>query len=891
MVKVPEYQQSVSLRPAFRQDVDVRATPEAFGSEIGKGMQNLGAGLGEVAQSEQRVRAFTDEALTKNKRALFSNGVNELQYDPEKGYLQSQGSAAISGRKKFEADLVELERSIKKDMTPAQLKLFDAEIATVKNEALRKGMIHQGNENKKYIIDAAVASAESYRNDAVNNAADPKRREESLTRGVLELQGLGEKAGWSQEKLRLEAQKYASGGHVMIAERIAQADPIAGLEYLTAKSKHLLPEDVGRAFATLSKAATAAVADDGVKHRGAAGPAPKDAAGLIRSFEGYRDAPYWDVNAHRIGFGSDTVTRADGSVERVQKGMKIGREDAERDLSRRIDKEFVPGIVKMVGAQKWAGLSDPAKAALTSIAYNYGSLPFVVANAVVTGGGPEQIAQAVESLKDHNGGINSGRRAKEAAIIRGGSFPAGSLTAAESARPAAAGSETYSPRVTELLSQLPAGFAAQLRESARAEIASTDARQAALYKAQRSEAVDGYRLRIATDDMSLTRQELLNDPIIDKGDKATLINTFDTARKELQQTQQAIAAFQAGKLVVDPYSTDGKKTVDRAWTSISAAVPQEQRLATLDSFVRQAGIVPDSIMHAVRGDLSASQPRAVANAAGLALRLRAIDPAAIERRTGGKEVLAAAVTFDHLTRTVGLSPEVAAKRLIDARDPEKAAARAALMKSDPIKEFIEKQATESQVSDVFDRGFGRWDPKLGETPAQSAAMVDEYKGILTESLFDTAGDQEAAKKLAADRFRRRYAVSEFTMSDKPTVSRFPVEITYPADVNGKRDYVATQAKEALTAAGVAADKVFLQADAQTERDFIAGRPARYRVYYRKDGVTEMYHLPFFANAPTKADVAAAAKARSEQRRDDNIARAEFERDFAGSPQDFRNFGP
>ena len=40
------------------------------------------------------------------------------------------------------------------------------------------------------------------------------------------------------------------------------------------------------------------------------------AAGLLRRFEGFKSTPYWDVNADRVGYGSDTVTLADGTVKR-----------------------------------------------------------------------------------------------------------------------------------------------------------------------------------------------------------------------------------------------------------------------------------------------------------------------------------------------------------------------------------------------------------------------------------------------------------------------------------------------------------------------------------------------------------------------------------------------
>lgn len=154
--------------------------------------------------------------------------------------------------------------------------------------------------------------------------------------------------------------------------------------------------------------------DAGVTRAGS----PKSAADVIRRFEGFRTSTYWDVNAHRTGYGSDTITKADGSVVRVQQGMTVSRADAERDLQRRIDKEFVPGIISSVGKDAWATMPEGAKAALTSVAYNYGSLPNRVAQAVTTGN-VENVAQAIESLKGHNGGVNSKRRQQEADLVRG----------------------------------------------------------------------------------------------------------------------------------------------------------------------------------------------------------------------------------------------------------------------------------------------------------------------------------------------------------------------------------------------------------------------------------------------------------------------------------------
>lgn len=147
---------------------------------------------------------------------------------------------------------------------------------------------------------------------------------------------------------------------------------------------------------------------------------------LLRKFEGFRDKPYWDVNAHRVGYGSDTITNPDGSIQRVQPGMQVSRQQAELDLQRRVNTEFMPRAQAAVG-ENWQKLNPNAQAALTSIAYNYGNLPAPVAAAARTGD-PAQIAAAVEGLSGHNGGVNASRRQQEAALIRGGAMPGGATT-------------------------------------------------------------------------------------------------------------------------------------------------------------------------------------------------------------------------------------------------------------------------------------------------------------------------------------------------------------------------------------------------------------------------------------------------------------------------------
>lgn len=148
-------------------------------------------------------------------------------------------------------------------------------------------------------------------------------------------------------------------------------------------------------------------------------PTDTSAVGLIKGFEGYSDKPYWDVNAHRLGYGSDTITNPDGTFRAVQEGDVVDQAGADRDLDRRINSEFVPRLKKAIGEDTYNNLSPNQQAALTSITYNYGSLPDSVAAAVATGD-PQKVASAISALGSHNNGINANRRNTEAQVFLGG---------------------------------------------------------------------------------------------------------------------------------------------------------------------------------------------------------------------------------------------------------------------------------------------------------------------------------------------------------------------------------------------------------------------------------------------------------------------------------------
>lgn len=149
------------------------------------------------------------------------------------------------------------------------------------------------------------------------------------------------------------------------------------------------------------------------------------AADLLKKYEGFNRTAVWDVNAYRIGHGSDTITDSNGNFRKVKKGDVTTEANALKDLTRRL-KEFENKVKKQVGAEFWDPLNYKVKAALISLAYNYGSITKQAIKDAIKTGNSEKIADAViNSTYNDNKSLSPGvrqalrnRRKKEADIIR-----------------------------------------------------------------------------------------------------------------------------------------------------------------------------------------------------------------------------------------------------------------------------------------------------------------------------------------------------------------------------------------------------------------------------------------------------------------------------------------
>lgn len=302
----------------------------------------------------------------------------------------------------------------------------------------------------------------------------------------------------------------------------------------------------------------------------------------------------------------------------------------------------------------------------------------------------------------------------------------------------------------------------------RGQIAIT-AQATAEYGAQKG----SIELGIQTGEVS-SPEQILSSPMRDD-DKASLLSALRTRQGDDALTATALADFQNGSLTVDPYSTDGKKVVDAIEKQIVKSVPEDKRQAALELLVSQTGVVPQTTLNTLRAGLESINPADIEAAAQLASRLALINPAALSRRDGGKEVQALADDFNHYVNNLNLSSAQAAQKIANNNNPDKKRDRKAM---EPAAGEFKKQIGNDDVASIFDKSYLPFtDPAIGFTEGQALGIQAEYIAIAEEQFYQANGNVEIAKNRAKEEMKRLYGVTH--TSGKPTVMKHPPEMRWP----------------------------------------------------------------------------------------------------------------
>lgn len=350
-----------------------------------------------------------------------------------------------------------------------------------------------------------------------------------------------------------------------------------------------------------------------------------------------------------------------------------------------------------------------------------------------------------------------------------------------------------------------------------------------------AQAEGAIRLGIATGDPSISVQSILSAPL-DQKTQATLIEKYQAKNKDNIAIDRVIDGMDSGA-AFNKFDSDTKKGVEGLYKRIAgdADVLTDQNAARSAYYLTgKTGIIPQPVVQQMRSGLASGDAGRVAAAAQMAANIRNENSQYLDGFDGSSELTEAAIKFQHLTESLGLSPDEAGQRMIDMTDPEKQKQREAYAEAPRVKKAI-KDITTSDVQDVFDPGVFGFEPDFASDGAADI-MLSEYKEMFKEGVIESAGDLEQAKKLTDDRFRKIYGASDLTLAGSDVITPYPPEVLFPAGPNGGHEWIKVQLETQLSDAlqSVEFDDVRVQATEDTKRT------KAYQVYYRQGDTWHMF---------------------------------------------------
>lgn len=303
-----------------------------------------------------------------------------------------------------------------------------------------------------------------------------------------------------------------------------------------------------------------------------------------------------------------------------------------------------------------------------------------------------------------------------------------------------------------------------------------DVQVAEIHRAEATQQAAAYELHKDAINLSIAKGEIMdeavvaNDAILNDGDKATFIRSVREANAKGAQLRSDLTAFTAGALTLDPYASEDKKRADDLYAEMAKRVADPAQAGTVaGAIIEQTGVVPQPVLNTIRRGLDSQNPADVAAAAQLAQRIATVDSAALGRREGGEAVQRAADDFTYYVERLNVTPDEAARRLIDARDPQKQRDRKALEPA--VKEF-RKSLDETDLPDLFDDSM--WsEPDVGFMPGSEFGIKAEFLAIAEDKFYEYNGNAELAKNAAEAEMKRLYGVTRLT--GRPVVMKHPPE--------------------------------------------------------------------------------------------------------------------
>lgn len=384
---------------------------------------------------------------------------------------------------------------------------------------------------------------------------------------------------------------------------------------------------------------------------------------------------------------------------------------------------------------------------------------------------------------------------------------------------------------------IPAERRLQLANQADVQIAQIERDAAASQKAGYIAYKDAFELSVVNG--QIKDEAVINsDGVLNDGDKASLIRSVRTQNETTAQLQSDLASFNSQGLTLDPYASKDKTRADNLYNELSKQAGSANQGAVAGAIIQQTGVVPQPVLNSIRRGLSSQTPADVAAAAQLAQQISSSDSAALGRRDGGSEVQKTADDFSYYVNQLNLTPEEAARRLIEDRDPQKQRERKALEPA--AKEFLKAVEGESLPALFDDAWFS--DPAVGFNTGAEYGIKAEFQALAQDRFYSTNGNAELALNQAKAEMQRLYGVTR--IAGRAVVMKHPPEKYWPGnDTSGigatlaganPLDYAKQQLENSVREADAtyAPGSISLVTTPETDADVKAGRLPGYAVMWK-----------------------------------------------------------
>lgn len=239
MPTIPVYNQEVSLEPQFTQGIDVRATPEAFGADIGRGLQDIGQGVSQIAQAKFTLQQKLMENDKRAAQIRTEAEANKILFDPDTGIMNRQGTNAVGAGKAFEAEVEKLRAEGSKGLQGQALIDYNLYFDQMIVERSAGVMRHEAGEVKKAVDQSFVSLADTYAENAVTYLGDPAASRRYIDEGVKVLKERAVTFGIDDATRDNEIAEYVRNAHKTVALTMAADNPLAAQAYLDKNREEL----------------------------------------------------------------------------------------------------------------------------------------------------------------------------------------------------------------------------------------------------------------------------------------------------------------------------------------------------------------------------------------------------------------------------------------------------------------------------------------------------------------------------------------------------------------------------------------------------------------------------------------------------------------------------